>query len=89
MLKAKSSQLKAKLGHYLKAVRNGEEVIVQDRDTPIARLIPFVPVKRELEPLIYAAKDPAAPPIGTLTIKGIPFRGTDTLTMLQEDRRRR
>jgi antitoxin (DNA-binding transcriptional repressor) of toxin-antitoxin stability system len=35
------SSLKAHLSAYLAAVRNGETVIVHDRRTPIARLVPF------------------------------------------------
>lgn len=33
--------LKNKLSSYLRYVRDGEEVIVQDRDVPLARIIPF------------------------------------------------
>jgi len=33
--------LKNKLSSYLQDVRNGEEVIVQDRKKPIARILPF------------------------------------------------
>lgn len=33
--------LKNKLSSYLQDVRNGEEVIVHDRDVPVARIIPF------------------------------------------------
>ena len=33
--------LKNELSAYLRYVRNGEEVIVQDRDTPVARIVPF------------------------------------------------
>jgi len=35
------SGLKARLSEYLAAVRNGETVVVHDRRTPIARLVPF------------------------------------------------
>ena len=35
------SQLKAKLSSYLSAVRKGETVIVRDRRTPIAKLVPY------------------------------------------------
>jgi prevent-host-death family protein len=35
------SGLKARLSEYLSAVRRGETVVVRDRHTPIARLIPF------------------------------------------------
>jgi prevent-host-death family protein len=41
MKKAKVSELKSKLSSYLAEVRNGDTVIVCDRNTPIARMIPF------------------------------------------------
>jgi antitoxin (DNA-binding transcriptional repressor) of toxin-antitoxin stability system len=33
--------LKNQLSAYLRYVRNGEEIIVQDRNKPIARILPF------------------------------------------------
>ena len=33
--------LKNELSAYLRYVRNGEEVVVHDRDVPVARIIPF------------------------------------------------
>lgn len=33
--------LKNKLSAYLQYVRNGEEIIVKDRDKPVARILPF------------------------------------------------
>ena len=41
MKSAKVSELKARLSAYLSAVRAGEEVVVFDRRTPIARVIPW------------------------------------------------
>jgi antitoxin (DNA-binding transcriptional repressor) of toxin-antitoxin stability system len=41
MKAVKIGTLKNQLSAYLKLVRNGEEVIVQDRDTPVARILPF------------------------------------------------
>ena len=35
------SELKAHLGKYLAQVRSGDTVIVCDRHTPIARLVPY------------------------------------------------
>ncbi len=35
------SGLKARLSEYLAAVRHGDTVVVHDRHTPIARLVPF------------------------------------------------
>ena len=41
MSTAKVSELKAKLSAYLTEVRGGGTVVVYDRNTPIARLVPF------------------------------------------------
>lgn len=35
------SELKAKLSSYLAAVRRGESVVVRDRSTPVAVLVPY------------------------------------------------
>ncbi|HEX9582536.1 MAG TPA: type II toxin-antitoxin system prevent-host-death family antitoxin [Gemmatimonadales bacterium] len=40
MRRASISTLKAKLSQYLDAVRRGEEILVTDRGTPVARLSP-------------------------------------------------
>ena len=42
MTKAKVSELKAKLSAYLSEVRGGATVVVYDRATPIARLVPYI-----------------------------------------------
>ena len=41
MKTAKIAELKANLSAYLSEVRKGEVVVVCDRATPIARLVPF------------------------------------------------
>ncbi len=40
MKHANVSELKAHLSAYLAEVRNGESVVVSDRRTPVARLVP-------------------------------------------------
>ena len=35
------SQLKARLSAYLHGVRKGGELVVMDRKTPVARIVPF------------------------------------------------
>jgi prevent-host-death family protein len=35
------AELKARLSAYLKGARRGETVTVYDRDTPVARLVPY------------------------------------------------
>lgn len=43
MASAKIADLKNNLSRYLAQVRRGGEVVVLDRDIPIARIIPFAP----------------------------------------------
>ena len=37
----KVAALKARLSEYLRAARGGHTVVVCDRDTPVARLVPY------------------------------------------------
>ncbi len=37
----KVAELKANLSAYLRAARDGQQVTVCDRDTPVARLVPY------------------------------------------------
>jgi prevent-host-death family protein len=39
----KIAELKAKLSAYLRRVRRGQSVTVLDRETPIARIVPYRP----------------------------------------------
>ena len=47
MRTAKISELKAKLSAHIQYVKNGEEVLILDRNTPVARLVPAAPVADE------------------------------------------
>jgi prevent-host-death family protein len=44
----KVAELKAQLSSYLRAARQGHTVTVCDRDTPVARLVPYVAVDETL-----------------------------------------
>lgn len=44
MRTAKISELKAKLSAHIEFVKNGEEVLILDRNTPVARLVPAEPM---------------------------------------------
>jgi prevent-host-death family protein len=44
----KIAELKGRLSHYLRAVRQGDSLIVKDRLTPIARLVPYTPAGKRL-----------------------------------------
>jgi prevent-host-death family protein len=43
MKTAAIAELKAQLSRYLRHVRAGEEVLVTERGTPVARLVPIAP----------------------------------------------
>jgi prevent-host-death family protein len=47
MTKVRIAELKARLSEYLRRVRRGHSITVLDRDTPVARVVPYA----ELEPL--------------------------------------
>jgi len=90
-LRTSSSRLKAKLGQYMRAVRSGKEVVVTDRDQPVARLIPY----REQQPIegeelqIAQPRDPGAPPLGDVSVQAIRYRGRSTTSLLLDDSARR
>jgi prevent-host-death family protein len=66
MRTAKISELKAKLSAHIEFVKNGEEVLIFDRNTPVARLVPAGPLEGQDERMkrliakgiITPAKDP-------------------------------
>lgn len=49
MKSVKIAELKDKLSEHLRAVEAGEEVIVTDRNRPIARIVPVLPTEPQLE----------------------------------------
>jgi prevent-host-death family protein len=80
MTRAKVSELKARLSAYLAEVRGGGRVVVYDRNTPIAELIPFQ--QDEDDVVIIEASAPA----GELRkLKGIrPRKPVDVDKLLRE-----
>lgn len=85
-----ASRFKAKLGHYMKIVRGGEEVVVTDRDRPIARFVPFrAPAEAAVVQLVRR-RLPDAPPLGQVEVHPIQgARSIDSTASLREDRDRR
>lgn len=73
----------------MKAVREGREVVIKDRDRPVARLVPFQKPAGRVEALVSYPKDPAAPRLKDLAIKRIKYRGRSSTELLREDRDRR
>ena len=75
------AELKARLSEHLRAVRNGGTLTVLDRDTPIARIIPYAAQPLEIRRARRRVRDVKLPPK--------PAKRTDSLAVLVDDRRRR
>jgi prevent-host-death family protein len=83
----KIAELKAGLSRYLRSVQKGNEVVIKDRETPIARLVPYQPGRPRLAstPPTRALKD----------LDKLPVRAPAGLTVdevdeaLREERRER
>lgn len=81
VMKVGIADLKARLSEHLQAVRKGRTLVVLDRATPVAQIIPFASDPVEIR---RATKRPSD--------LGRPRRRrgrTDSLAVLLEDRRRR
>ena len=81
MSEVRIADLKARLSEHLRSVRNGGTVTVLDRDTPVARIIPFVAPSLEIRQAKRRLRDLKLPPK--------PSKRTDSAAILVDDRRRR
>jgi prevent-host-death family protein len=75
------ADLKARLSEHLRSVRNGGTLTVLDRETPIARIVPFAAQPLEIRKAQRRVRDLKLPPK--------PAKRTDSVAVLLEDRRRR
>ena len=75
------ADLKARLSEHLRTVRNGGTLRVLDRDTPVARIVPYTAQPLEIRKAKRRLRDLKLPPR--------PARRTDSVALLVEDRRRR
>lgn len=75
------ADLKARLSEHLRSVRNGGTLTVLDRDTPVARIVPYAALPLEIRKATRRLRDVKIPPR--------PKTRTDSLAILVEDRRRR
>lgn len=85
VVEVKSSEFKAKMAAHLRQVRKGHEVVIYDRETPVARVIPFR-AKRKPTLIVEKAKKPGA--LKNLKFKGVKAK-IDIVKLLREDRDRR
>jgi prevent-host-death family protein len=75
------AELKARLSEHLRSVRNGGTLTVLDRDTPIARIVPYAAQPLEIRRARRRPRD--------LKLPRKPLKRTDSVAILVEDRRRR
>ncbi len=54
--------LKNHLSAHLREVRKGEEIIVRDRNEPVARIVPYVPESVEEQEKLLIARGILVPP---------------------------
>lgn len=81
MTTVRIASLKARLSEHLRLVRRGGTVTVLDRDTPIARIVPFSAEPLEIRRATRRPRDLRLP----RTAKA----PTDSVAVLLDDRRRR
>ena len=75
------ADLKAHLSEHLRSVRNGGSLTVLDRNTPIARIVPYAAPPLEIRKATRRLRD--------LNLPSKPARRTDSVAVLVEDRRSR
>jgi prevent-host-death family protein len=77
------ADLKARLSEHLRAVRRGRTLTVLDRDTPVARLVPY---GSEGRPLTVRAPRPGAPPLARVALPPRLRVKIDIVALLREER---
>jgi prevent-host-death family protein len=81
MTAVRIAELKARLSQHLRSVRKGRTLTVLDRDTPVARIIPYAAEPLEVRRATRRPRDLEVPPPSASL--------TDSLAVLLDDRRRR
>lgn len=81
MSEVRIAELKSRLSEHLRSVRNGTTLTVLDRDTPVARIVPYSAQPLEIRKAKRRLRDLKLPPK--------PAKRTDSLAIVIEDRRRR
>lgn len=81
MATVRIADLKARLSEHLRSVRKGRTLTVLDRETPVARIVPYAAEAIEVQRASRRLRDLKLPPP--------PASSTDSLAVLLDDRRRR
>ena len=66
MLSVNIAELKNRLSAYLQHVRAGEEILIRDRNLPIAKLVPLSPTETSAEELALVASGRLTLPVQEL-----------------------
>jgi prevent-host-death family protein len=82
------AKFKAQLSSYLRSVRKGHELVITDRDRPVARVVPYTEAAGPGDLLVI---EPVRDPAGLKRLRYPPVRGikTDIVALLLEDRAKR
>jgi prevent-host-death family protein len=81
MTTVRIAELKSRLSEHLRAVRKGRTLIVLDRDTPVARIVPYAAEVIDVRRALRRPRD-----LGFLPP---PAAATDSLAILLDDRSQR
>jgi prevent-host-death family protein len=82
MISVKIAELKAKLSEYLRAVRKGDSITILDRETPIARIVPYEPEANGL----VSRKPTSRIPFGKIPLPAPHTLDIDIVRVLLEER---
>lgn len=77
------ADLKARLSEHLRAVRRGRTLTVLDRDTPVARIVPY---DGERRPLTVRPPRPGAVPLARVSLPPALRVKVDIVALLAEER---
>ena len=65
------AELKNRLSKYLKFAKSGEEVVIRDRNLPVAKLVPFISDGADDQDLMLVAAGKLRLPKGRLDVKAL------------------
>jgi prevent-host-death family protein len=86
------AELKNKLSKYLRFAKGGEEIVIRDRNLPVAKLVPFSPEEGSDEELLLVAAGKMRLPKSPLEVRKLirirtgKLAGRDGTQALLEDR---
>ena len=83
MIAVRIADLKSRLSEYLRTVRSGRSLTVLDRDTPIARILPYDDNGASLK---VRSPQPGAPKLSQVSLPPPLRLGRDIVTLLLEER---